>query len=154
MVVKYFTESSNFLCKLRSMNLVTIRAYDDAISAYIAKTRLEGEGIDCYVHDENIVTLNPLYNFAVGGVKLRVDEPDKERALEILKEIDATPHTDNTDKIIACPSCGSTELYADFKSMKDAKGILAAITSFLLAVFPIYYRSVYRCKKCGIEFKP
>ena len=135
------------------MNLVTVKTFDDGISAHILKTRLESEGITCYIHDENIVTLNPLYNFAVGGVKLKVDEPDLEFALKVLNEIDETPYTNENQEVIKCPKCESTELYSDFKSMKDPAGVLAAITSFLLTVFPIYYKSVYRCKKCDTEFK-
>jgi DNA-directed RNA polymerase subunit RPC12/RpoP len=136
------------------MNLITIKTLDDGISAHILKTRLEGEGIQCYIHDENIVTLNPLFNFAVGGVKLKVDEPDVEKALDILKHIEETPFTTEEEEIIKCPNCASTELYSDFKSMKDVKGIISAVTSFVFSVFPIYYKSVYRCIKCETEFKP
>lgn len=134
------------------MSLILLKTLDDSISAHILKTRLESEGIPCFIHDENIVTLNPLYNFAVGGVKLMVNKSDLEKAIQVLKDIDETPYTDEKDKEIRCPNCQSTELYADFKSMKNPAGVLAAITSFLLVVFPFYYKSVYRCKKCGTEF--
>ncbi len=134
------------------MGLILLKTLDDGISAHILKTRLESEGIQCFIHDENIVTLNPLYNFAVGGVKLKVNEVDLERAVNVLKEIEETPYTDDEEEDICCPKCQSTELYADFKSMKNPAGVLAAITSFLLVVFPFYYKSVYRCKKCGTEF--
>lgn len=135
------------------MNLLTVKTFDDGISAHILKTRLESDGIACYIHDENIVTLNPLYSFAVGGVKLKVDQPDLDKALKILKEIEDKPYTDENQEIIECPNCGSTDLYSNFKSMKDPAGVFAAITSFLLTVFPIYFKSVYRCKKCEKEFE-
>ena len=135
------------------MNLVIVKTFDDGISAHILRSRLESEGIECFIHDENIVTLNPLFNFAVGGVKLKVEESDLEKALVILNEIENTPFTSEDEEVIKCPNCESTELYSDFKSMKNPAGILAAITSFLLTVFPIYYKSVYRCKKCNTEFK-
>jgi len=134
------------------MSLITIKTFDTGIQAHIFKNKLENEGIVCYIHDENIVTLNPLYNFAVGGVKLKVNEQDAEEARSILAEIEGTPHTDEEDQIIKCPNCSSTELYSDFKSMKDPKGILSAIASFFLSVFPIYYNSLYRCKKFNTEF--
>lgn len=135
------------------MKLVTIRSFDDGITAHIFRNKLESEGITAFVHDENIVTMNALYNFAVGGVKLRVDEPDVARALEVIREMEETPYTDEQDQQIICPNCSSTELYSDFKSMKSPKGVLSTITSFFLGVFPIYYDSVYRCKKCNTEFK-
>jgi hypothetical protein len=28
----------------------------------------------CHLFDENMVTLNPLYNITVGGIKLKVEE--------------------------------------------------------------------------------
>jgi DNA-directed RNA polymerase subunit RPC12/RpoP len=135
------------------MSLVTVKIFDSGIEAHILKNKLESEGIQSFIHDENIVTLNPLYNFAVGGVKPKVNEEDKERAIEIIREMDDQPYTTDEDEIISCPNCNSTSLYADFKSMKDAKGVFAAITSFVFSVFPIYYQSVYKCKECGTEFK-
>lgn len=135
------------------MGLVVVKIFDTGIEAHILRNKLESENIPCFVFDENIVTLNPLFNFAVGGVKLKVDEKDLERAKQIIAEIDNTPYTNDQDEIIACPKCSSQDLYSDFKSMKDAKGIIAAITSFFFSVFPIYYKSVYKCKNCGTEFK-
>jgi DNA-directed RNA polymerase subunit RPC12/RpoP len=135
------------------MEHVTIKTFNNAIEAHILKNRLESEGITCFIRDENIVTVNPLYNYAVGGIKLDVQETDVERAIKILAEIEDAPFTDEADEVILCPKCGSDDLYANFTSMKDAKGILAAIAAFFFAVFPIYYKSVYRCKNCGHEFK-
>ena len=135
------------------MNLITVKTFDNAIGAHILQAKLEDEGIVAHIHDENIMTVNPLLNVAVGGVKLRVDEPDVKRALEILAEVDNTPHTNDEDEVISCPNCQSTELYSDFKSMKSAGGVLSGISSFLFGVFPIYYKRLYRCKDCGTEFK-
>ncbi|HAP02112.1 MAG TPA: hypothetical protein DCQ93_09335 [Bacteroidetes bacterium] len=53
--------------------------------AYIAKSHLEAEGIDCFITNENLLTINPLLSHAVGGVKLMVREEDYERAKEILE---------------------------------------------------------------------
>ncbi len=135
-----------------TMNLITIKTFNDGISSHIVKARLESEGIQCFVYDENIVTLNPLYNIAVGGVKLKINEEDRERALTVLRSIDETPLTNEQEEIIKCPNCHSTELYSGFKSMKNPAGIVAAITSFVFSVFPIYFKTVYRCKKCDTEF--
>lgn len=135
------------------LNLVTVKSFDSGISARIVMNRLEDEGIECFIHDEHMIDMNPLVNYAIGGVKLKVRQVDLERAKAILQEIDAQPYTDDQEQPIQCPKCGSTELYAHFKSMKGVRGVLSALTSFLLAVFPIYYREVYRCKQCETEFK-
>lgn len=81
-----------------------------------------------------------------------VNDFDVEKALVVLKDIDDTPYTNEKEEAIECPNCQSTELYADFKSMKNPAGVIAAITSFILTIFPFYYKSVYRCKKCSTEF--
>ena len=135
------------------MELITIKTFDNAIEAHILKSRLESEGINCCLFDENIVSLNPLYNITVGGIKLKINKVDFEKTQEIIAEIDNTPLTNENDELIKCPNCESTDLYTGFKSMKGLKGILSVITSFLFMVFPIYFKTVYKCKNCGTEFK-
>lgn len=135
------------------MDFITVRSFDNAIGAHILKARLEGEGLQCHIFDENVMTIDPILNIAIGGIKVKVHENDVPRAKEILAEIDETPHTDEEDQVIACPNCESTDLYSDFKSMKGVKGFFSMLSSFFLMVFPIYYKSVYRCKNCQTEFK-
>ena len=64
----------------KHMKLITIKVFENAIDAHILKTKLESEGIPAILVDENIVTLNPLYNIAVGGGKLQVRDEDFGRA--------------------------------------------------------------------------
>ena len=66
------------------MGLITVKIFDNAFEAHLLKTKLENEGIPCYLFDENIVGLNPFYNFAVGGIKLKISEQDKEQVLAFL----------------------------------------------------------------------
>lgn len=134
------------------MELITLKVFDTAIEAHIFQNKLDGEGITCYIFDENIVTLDPLLNFAVGGIRLQVNKQDFEKAKEILADIDNQPYTDNADQLIECPNCGSTKLYSDYKSMKDAKGFIAMVTAFIFSAFPLYSKSVFKCKECSTEF--
>lgn len=68
------------------MDFIQIRAFDNYIQAHIALGRLQEEYINCYLKDENTVTIDPLLNYAVGGIKLMVAASQAERALEILNE--------------------------------------------------------------------
>ena len=136
------------------MHLITLTTFDNAVEVHIVKARLEGEGIQSMLQDENMVALNPLYNVTLGGIKLKVLAEDVERAQAVLQEIEQAPMTDDHDQVIHCPNCGSAELYQGFKSMKGTKGVLAAVISFLLMVFPLHFKTVYRCKHCETEFKP
>ena len=47
----------------------TLKIFENPIDAHLLKTKLESEGIDCYLIDENTVSVMPLYNITVGGIK-------------------------------------------------------------------------------------
>lgn len=66
--------------------LVVLKTFNSLAEAYVFKGRLESEGILCFLHDEQIVNMNPFYSQAVGGVKLKVPEDQIEEALKILEE--------------------------------------------------------------------
>ncbi|MGB2153690.1 MAG: putative signal transducing protein [Flavobacteriaceae bacterium] len=135
------------------MELVTVRTFDNSIQAHLLKSKLESEGITCYLFDENIVGLNPLYNITVGGIKLKINKFDMDKASLIIQELDQSELTNDQGESLKCPNCHSEEIYSGFKSMKGIKGILSVIISFLLVVFPIYLKTVKKCKECGYEFK-
>ena len=69
------------------MSFVTIRTFDHAMDAHLLKSKLESEGVECFLFDENTVSINPLYGIATGGIKLRVIEEDAERAMAILSDM-------------------------------------------------------------------
>ena len=135
------------------MSLVLLKTFDNAIDTHILKARLEGEGIPCYIFDEHIVTMNPLYNLSVGGIKLKIDEAYLEQAQAILLDIEQTPFTTEEDEAITCPNCHSDKLISGHRSFRGVGGVFSAIFSILLSIFPLYYRKVYKCKDCGFEFK-
>ncbi len=117
------------------------------------RSKLESENIVCFLFDENIVGLYPLYNVTVGGIKLKINKSDLDKASLIIDETVKSALTNDQGEVIKCPKCESEDIYSSFKSMKGIKGILSAIFSFMFMVFPIYYKTVYKCKNCGSEFK-
>ena len=66
------------------IKLTTIAVYNNAIDAHLAKTKLDSEGIVSFIMDENLVSINPLLNLTIGGVKLKTNNNDAEKAKEIL----------------------------------------------------------------------
>ena len=52
----------------------------------IARSRLESEGITCFIKDELMTQIAPIYSNAIGGAQLQVKESDLKKAVEILKE--------------------------------------------------------------------
>lgn len=135
------------------MDLVTARIFDNPIDAHLLKSKLENEGINCYLFDEHTVTIDPLVSNAVGGIKLKISKTDIDKTKFILAQIENTPLTDDNDVIIKCPNCDSQDVYSGFKSMKGLKGVLSIILSFLFMIFPIYHKAVYKCKDCNAEFE-
>lgn len=135
------------------MSLITFKTFDNAVDAHLLKIKLESEGITCFLFDEHIVSINPLYSNSVGGIKLKINEEDLAHAKEILLELEETPYTTDEGKAIHCPKCASTHIQSGYKSMKNVGGILATITSFLLFIFPLYSKDVYKCRDCGQEFE-
>jgi len=64
--------------------LVVIADFGGPMEAHLAKARLEAEGIQAFLLDENAVSVNPFYSPALGGVKLAVAARDADRARKIL----------------------------------------------------------------------
>lgn len=68
------------------MNFVLLATYENYVDAHIVQGRLEEEGIRCWLKDEHTLTINPLWNNAMGYIKLMVPEEQLERARDILSE--------------------------------------------------------------------
>lgn len=69
------------------MELITLTSiYSNGIEANLLKHKLENNGIACVLVDENMVGLHPMYDPALGGIKVKVRKEDYEKALEILNE--------------------------------------------------------------------
>lgn len=68
------------------MNLITIKTFNFAHESAIIRSRLEAEGIYCFVQDELTALVHPFHSQAIGGIKLQVREEDLEEAVRILKE--------------------------------------------------------------------
>jgi hypothetical protein len=68
-------------------NWITIKTFTLPAEVAVIRTRLESEGIECFVMNEFTAQVNPLFSNAVGGVQLQVKEQDVENAMAILKEV-------------------------------------------------------------------
>lgn len=127
----------------------TIAVFDHVMEAEIAKGRLEAEGIEAFVQDENLVVQNWLYRNAIGGLRLQVAANDADRATEILASMtfddqDLEPDLAGVEDADLCPSCRSDEL----EYVRSEKR--SAYLSWLLVGFPILARPrQIRCAACS-----
>lgn len=128
------------------MDFVAIRRYDNYIPAHIDMGRLKEEGIECWLKDENTVTIDPILSNAIGGIKLMAPEEDAKRAWGILKELEL-----DHKSMIACPQCGSHNIEL-ITTPRKASNWLSVIAGFLSLGYAMPVDTVRHCFQCGHEF--
>lgn len=133
------------------MALVTLRAFRDPIDAELTRAQLESQGIRAVVFDQHVAGIQWLYSYAVGGVKVKVEEADLAAAREALtsrsEDLDALEIQATSTPADGCPACGSLEIGA---SRVDRMAGAAS----LLAGFPfLAWRWRWHCRACGHSWR-
>ena len=126
------------------MELVTVRTFNNYISANLLLSKLRNGGIECYLKDENTVTMDPLLTYAVGGIKLVVKKEDTPEVFEILQQFD-----EDFKNNVVCPKCGSHNI--ELIPKKNVSNMIAAIVSFFFFIYFVSTENKYRCTNCGYE---
>jgi hypothetical protein len=126
--------------------LVTVATFAAPWEAQLAQARLETEGIDSRLTDENLARLG-LSN-AIGGVRLQVREEDAEVAVQVLRREARLPEiylvTEEEARRPRCPGCNSDSLTLERWSRQ------LFVASFLLLRIPILLpRKRWKCRHCG-----
>lgn len=129
------------------MKFVVVAVYDNYISANLAQGLLESEHINCWLRDENTVTIDPILANAVGGIKLMVAEVQLRRAQEILKITKQEFARQNP-----CPQCGSQNIEYVSTPRKPSNWI-GTFISALVAGSATPIDKVYHCFDCGYEYE-
>jgi hypothetical protein len=152
-----------------SNKLITVASCSEPIEGHLLRTRLEAEGIRCFVADEHTVSANWFYSNAIGGVKLQVRESDLDSARDIListleereqggadfdwSAINPDWTFDDEDQPgskdqYCCPQCDSTEVFYQ----KFSKPWV--FLSILLLGIPLPFLSrEWSCRSCGATWK-
>lgn len=152
--------------------IVVFETFYNPIEANIIKSRLMDSGIQCFLSDEHMLSINPLYTQALGGVKLHLFERDVELAKSVLKEEltglaleeemesfpaeEIMPKADEgigAQEIPACPNCGSAHV-GYVQATKNRFNLPTMVVSFLLMIYPFQVNKVYHCFDCLHEFEP
>ena len=134
---------------------VVIATYNHPAEAHIAKTKLESEGVEAFVLDEHMASINWHYTLAIGGVRLQVSREDEKRAREILnQEFDWENEAQDIKKTwVSCPKCHSKEVvYARYHKEGVAKVISILITLLVMIPFVVLKRK-WQCLSCGHTWK-
>ncbi|MFN8291903.1 MAG: DUF2007 domain-containing protein [Chitinophagaceae bacterium] len=128
------------------MDFVVLNAYQNYVDAHIAMGVLEQEGIECWLKDENTVTIDPILTNAVGGIKIMVKREDGQRAWDILENL-----RKEQKAAVICPQCGSHN--TEFVSTpRKASNWASAIIGFFITSYAMPAEKVNHCFDCGHEF--
>lgn len=123
------------------MSLSLLTTCEHNIDADLIRTKLESEGITCFLHNENVNNLLPHHNqFLGGGVRVMVMSEQLAQAQEIIGEFQTTT---------LCPACGSSKLRLIKQPLKS---ILNAIMIGLFLVPGGKQKMHWKCEACGESF--
>lgn len=89
---------------------IQIATFDNYLLANMTLGLLQDNFVHCHLKDEYIVTIDPLLNPAVGGIKLMVAEAQVSRARDLITEAEK-----NYLARKPCPHCGHTALVTEEK---------------------------------------
>ncbi len=138
--------------------IITFRTYFDPMLAQIERSRLEDNDIPCFIADENMAVMNPIYNTAIGGIKLKIFKRDLEKCNAILADEgteivndDALETIPETTETVLCPYCESANVRFGDATQKKY-GVLSMLISFLFMALPFYSRKAWHCFNCGKDF--
>lgn len=120
------------------MEFVEIGVFENYVDAHITKGQLEESGIRCWLKDENTLSMNPMWNQALGGIKLMVAEEDLEDARELMMK-----YGESRQKF-TCPACGSTNVELVSTPKKVSNWFFAMLGA-------VAAEKVYHCFDCGQE---
>lgn len=127
-----------------------IANYQYTSEAYLFKGKLESEGVEVFLQNENTINTDPLLSNALGGVKLFVKSEDVMKAKQILDSIPDYSFDDNGE-LLSCPNCGSHKTKM-FTSINDLKSFFAFVYGLLTLSMPFYSKHKHKCESCNFEF--
>jgi len=128
------------------MNFKQLATYDNYMLANMTLGLMTEHDIKCQLKDENIITMDPLLNAAVGGIKLLVEEKDYDRALALMKEAE-----NDYLKDVPCPDCKSLSLAVEEETNNPA-GFWGKLKNQVLFGQTSTYKKGYRCSNCKKYF--
>jgi len=128
------------------MDFVILQSFNNYLDAHLLMAKLESEDIQCWLQDENTVTLYPILTNAVGGIKLFVNKNDFSRARQIFWEVE-----NNRKKTIECPKCKGHNIEL-VSTPRKAANWFSAILTFFLGDYALAVDKVNHCFDCGNEF--
>ena len=125
-----------------------LRRFQYSSEAIIYQGKLESQGIEVFLRDNNIVDSNPLYSNAVGGVQMFVLTADFNKANEILGDV-SLYSVDEENQPLKCPKCGAEQVEME-QSINGVNSFFRVV--FLGAFALLFSKYKYKCQNCNHQF--
>jgi DNA-directed RNA polymerase subunit M/transcription elongation factor TFIIS len=126
------------------MKWIIANSYNDYFKANIALTKLQNEGIETMLKDENTVTIDPMLGNAIGGIKLMIKETDADAVFTIFKK-----WKEEANEITKCPKCKSSQI--EWVTKQVPQNFFMAIFSALTLGYALS-DTHYKCNNCKHKF--
>jgi rubredoxin len=147
--------------KLVMDKLITVETFSHPEEAYLSQALLETENIQSFVFDDHIITLGRVYDYVIGGVKVKVRERDAKDAIQILQSVKTRVTEYPIDYGEICPRCGSS--YTHYERFAVSRVYLCWFLTWLIfgngsyglpggVLFP-FLKKRWKCNNCGFKFK-
>ena len=128
------------------MQPVAIKTFDNYFSANIVQTKLQNDGIVSFLKDEYSATINPIYNNAIGGIKLMVDIHDVAIASDFLLQ-----YEEAYLRTISCPQCDAKEIISVTAILE--KSVFEKMIAKIFQDKNIVTEKYYQCQHCSWKGK-
>ena len=130
---------------MRTVKLITC---ETLIEAHFIKVRLNNEGIECFLTNQNFTNLMPLFNNMLGsGIQVIINETELEKASKIIKDKLKPDIAEMT-----CSYCGSTNIRLGIGERKGLK-IINMLIALILWLPMGNLRPKYYCRNCKKEIE-
>jgi len=135
------------------MNIQSYQKYYDSVEANIILSKLQANGIPCFMTNEHSATTLWHLTPAHGGVDIMMDRKYFGQADEILNiESSQEDQIEDVASDLQCPKCGSSNgLLGPGKTHRI--NWWQIILSLLTAGIAPVYQKAYHCFECGEDFR-
>ena len=131
--------------------IVTVATYMNLAEADLARGKLQAEGIEAWLSDDNMLRMDWFYGNFLNGVKLQVKQEDAERAWEVLAEgIPPELQDEQAGGVFEqpkCPKCGSLDVSRVTFNRKMSYTLM-----YFGLPYPVPTTEHWLCEECGVAW--
>lgn len=124
--------------------MTTLTTVSSLNEAEIFCMKLQSMGIKAFIPDQHTVSVQPFYSYAIGGIRIQVDESELSRARELLKnELHQA-----AKGMFECPGCKSDSVRYERVSKR-----FAFLTILFVGIPLLWLKRQFKCEACGHKWK-